>query len=325
MERIEDYPWLQKEQSQLQTYLNQRRIPQALLISGAAGMGKFQLALFFARMLMCESPLVGPQACGQCPACQLLNAETHPDLMLIQPEEKGKQLTINLIRQLLEKLTLKPQYQAQRVVIIRQADALNNAAANAFLKCLEEPGERTSIILLAEKPYRLSATIRSRCQKMPMKLSDRQSAIVWLNNQHLAQPEALLEMAQGGPLTAQYFGEQNYLELQTTLLEDWLKVADAAGDISELVESWQKQTSVTLPMILRWLGEWVALLIKLKYGLAEKNDHKFSLQERAERLNLKSLYQFYDFLLLSRRQLESAVNPQLLMEQVLIEWQMINR
>lgn len=159
-------PWQQQNWAHLCSYIAQKRIPQALLITGNKGLGKQQLADQFAVALLCATPQSDGTACGRCSSCLLVNADTHPDLIHIQPDEPGKGITIGQIRSLIIRLALKPQFEAYRVVIINPAEMMNNAAANAFLKCLEEPTERTAIILITEKPAKLPATIVSRCQKL---------------------------------------------------------------------------------------------------------------------------------------------------------------
>ncbi|MGR9012642.1 MAG: DNA polymerase III subunit delta', partial [Gammaproteobacteria bacterium] len=148
-------PWQQSNWEHLHSYIAQKRIPQALLISGNKGLGKQQLANQFAVALLCKTPQTNGIACGHCSSCLLVNADTHPDCIQIQPEELGKGIGIGQIRSLITRLTLKPQFETQRVVIVNPADKMNNAAANAFLKCLEEPTERTSIVLITEKPAKL--------------------------------------------------------------------------------------------------------------------------------------------------------------------------
>ena len=157
-------PWQEGNWRQLYGYIRQNRLPQALLISGNKGIGKTALARHFAHSLLCLQS--GPEGfcCGTCRYCSLLEAGSHPDFLEVTPEEEKKSITINQIRAVIGDTFLKPQYDQQRVVIIHPADTLTVPAANAFLKCLEEPAERTVFILLTEKPSKLPATIISRCQ-----------------------------------------------------------------------------------------------------------------------------------------------------------------
>ena len=126
------YPWHQPSWQHLAAYVKQERIPQALLINGVAGLGKQQLALYFAQYLICLDRQENT-FCGHCASCKLFLANTHPDYIQIQPEEPGKAIGVDAIRQLITKLALKPQYSGYRVVIITPAEQMNLNSANAFL------------------------------------------------------------------------------------------------------------------------------------------------------------------------------------------------
>ena len=178
-------PWQQQNWDQLCNYRMQNRVPQALLITGNKGLGKQHLANQFAFSLLCAKPQDNGLGCGHCDSCLLLNAETHPDFIQIRPDEPGKAITIGQIRSLVTRLTLKPQFESYRVVIVNPADLMNNAAANAFLKCLEEPTERTVILLITDKPAHLPATIVSRCQKLAVAKPDKEIVFAWLKQQNV--------------------------------------------------------------------------------------------------------------------------------------------
>lgn len=323
------YPWQQPLWAQLSAYLEQGRIPQALLITGAAGVGKGRLAEVFARALLCHQPSAA-QACGQCRGCKLMSAGTHPDFISVEPDEAGKAIGIDKIRQLIGKLALKPQYDAYRVVVISPADQLNTASANAFLKCLEEPTERTVIVLLTDKPSRLPATIRSRCQLLVCPQPDLEICSRWLRQQGIEQQQAglLLHLAQGAPLLAKQFAEQGMLEARQACFQAWLQVGEGRQSLLAVAEQWQKPNQPELGLILSWMLSWVADIAKA--GLSPDANHlqnqdvKNSLQALAQRLELKRVYQFYDELLQAQAQLATQINKQLLLEQLLIGWSQLN-
>ncbi len=312
-------------------YIEQQRIPQALLFSGAVGQGKQHLAEYYARTLLCHAPLADASACGHCVGCNLFDAQTNPDFLMIAPDEPGKAIGIDKIRQLIVKLALKPQYDhAYRVVIIQPADALNTASANAFLKCLEEPTERTCLLLISEQPSRLPATIRSRCQKIDCATPARELAMLWLQQQGVGeQTELLLKLAQGSPLLAKHYAEQNMIQLRQQYFEAWLQIAQGKENLLTVAELWQKQEKIDLAVVLLWMASWVADIVKYAYraespALANP-DLKNALQALAERLELKRLYRFYDNVLTTKSQLNTQLNKQLMVEQLLISWSQLNR
>ena len=325
------YPWQQDNWRQLHGYIEQQRIPQALLFSGAAGQGKRHLAEYYARTLLCQAPLADASACGHCVGCKLFDAQTHPDFLAIEPDEAGKAIGIDKIRQLIVKLALKPQYDdAYRIVIIQPADALNTASANAFLKCLEEPTERTCLLLISEQPSRLPATIRSRCQKIDCATPARDLAMTWLQQQGVGeQAELLLNLAQGSPLLAKQYAEQNMVQLRQQYFEAWLHVAQGKENLLAIAEQWQKQEKIDLAVVLLWMAGWVADIVRCAYRVESvpivNQDLKNALQALAERLDLKRLYLFYDNVLAAKSQLNTQLNKQLMVEQLLISWSQLNR
>ncbi len=324
--------WQQHSWEHLCSYIAQKRIPQALLITGNKGLGKQQLANQFAVALFCATPQANGIACGLCSSCLLVNAETHPDFIQVRPEEPGKGITIGQIRSLITRLTLKPQFETYRVVIINPADKMNNAAANAFLKCLEEPTERTLIILITEKPTKLPATIISRCQKLVVATPDKETVVDWLAetlqcnadiNKTLRSNVAL---AQGAPLLALDYANDETLTLRNECFDAWMAIAKQLKSPVIIAEDWHKLSAS--PLIF-WITSWIIDLIKCFYHTKVENlynpDLNEQLQELSQQLELKGLYKLYDLLLMGRQRLDTQINRQLLFEEILIQWHELNR
>lgn len=150
--------------AQLQQLLQEDRLPHALLFYGLRGVGKFLTARVLAAALLCGKK----EACGTCPSCREFMAETHPDFFVLEPEGKMiRMIKIEQIRKLQTAIAKRPYRSERQVVIIDQADAMNEAAANCLLKTLEEPQGQTVFILLAEKKDALLDTIVSRSMLVP--------------------------------------------------------------------------------------------------------------------------------------------------------------
>lgn len=320
-------PWQQREWRHLCEYKSQNRIPQALLIAGNKGLGKRRLAEQFAFSLLCSDPDGNRLGCGQCDSCLLIKAGSHPDLFYIEPAEAGKAIGIDSIRSLITDTQLKPQYDNYRVVIIDPADRMNQAAANAFLKCLEEPGERTVILLVTEKPAKLPATILSRCQIMVLPKPDKETVFKWLKEQNIGDNlDTVVAMAQNSPLLAKQYVEAHTLSMRNECFKAWLAIAKQQANPVTVAEAWLK---LPQPDLLLWLCSWMTDLIKCCYQTSPGNfynpDLIASLQELARRLDLKGLYRLYDLLLASRQWLDTQVNKQLMLEEILILWSQLNR
>lgn len=87
----------------------------------------------------------------------------HPDFFALRPAGKSRQITAESTRDLIGRIQVSPQVSHRKVAIVYEADRMNVAAANIFLKTLEEPPASTTIVLLTTRPYALLPTIRSRC------------------------------------------------------------------------------------------------------------------------------------------------------------------
>jgi len=155
--------------------LHNGRIPSALLFTGREGVGKGLAARAFAMALNCPaaatavrpppgSATEGIDACGHCRSCRRIDSDQHPDLLTVAPE--GQAIRIGRIRSILTTLAMKPYEAAVRVVIIDDAHCMNPEAANALLKLLEEPPDRTLFILIAPRRNDLLPTVASRCQSV---------------------------------------------------------------------------------------------------------------------------------------------------------------
>jgi len=145
------------------------RLSHAYLFLGPGGVGKAATARALACALNCTQPEADGDACGNCPSCRRMHAGTHPDFLVITPEESKTQIKIEQIRELRRLTAYPPLGGGWRVVVIKPAEALsavNDAAANALLKTLEEPPPQHLLVLTARGEADLLPTIVSRCHKL---------------------------------------------------------------------------------------------------------------------------------------------------------------
>lgn len=318
--RVDDLPWLAVYWRRLHAYIESGSIPQALLIDGTAGLGKMRLAQAFAQRLLCRRQ--DEFACGECPACQLFAARTHPDFILVEPEEAGKPITVDAIRSLIAVLSLKPQYNGRRVVVLAPAQQMNAAAANSLLKTLEEPDEHTLMLLLTESPAALPATILSRCQRLDIAIPAREAALAWLSERNLAeQAQVLLSLAQGAPLRAQALSGEGIIAKRGEFFMAWCDILRRGDEPVAIAEKWAGFSCETLT---DWMISWVMDLIRVgvvPHGPRLDNpDLEESLQALSGRLNLQQIYGFLDRLNGAKRSLAGQVNRQLALEELLIHW-----
>lgn len=147
----------------LRNVLQRGRVPHGLLFWGPGGVGKRMTATAFAQALNCTDPVDG-DACGKCRSCVRIPAGQHPDVIVVEPAKKSRNIPVSVIDEVVSMASLRPHEGQWRVTIFLDAERMHEAAQNHFLKTLEEPPGRSAFILVSEQPRMLLPTIRSRCQ-----------------------------------------------------------------------------------------------------------------------------------------------------------------
>jgi DNA polymerase-3 subunit delta' len=139
----------------------------AWLFTGPPGSGRSVAARALAAALQCET--TDALGCGRCSACHLVGARTHPDVHSVVPE--GLSIPVAEMRAVVGTAARRPSLGRWQVVVIEDADRLTEQAANALLKAIEEPPERTVFLLCAPSthPEDISVTIRSRCRLVTLR------------------------------------------------------------------------------------------------------------------------------------------------------------
>lgn len=204
----------------LQNFLQREARPHALLFCGAEGLGKKKLALEFAKTFLC---LNGKGDDG-CEACRLLNFAdgnvSHPDFILVERLPEKRDLSIEQMRDLAKQAAFAPVLSKNKICIVEDADRLTEAAANSFLKLLEEPPAGWLIILLASSEDKLLTTILSRVVKLrfnPLAVADVKKLLL-ARGVDADASEVLARISEGSVGTALNLNEQNALEYRQTAL-----------------------------------------------------------------------------------------------------------
>jgi len=281
--------------------LSRNRVPSAYLFAGESGIGKRFAALNLAKALNCLNPVTRyalrvtskskiqdpelqtqnsePQilnaelmdCCDECASCKKIDAMTHPDMVVVTPE-KGE-IRVGEIRAVEVALSFKPFEGKRKVVIIDEADAMNQAAANAFLKTLEEPPDESLLILITAHPDMLPETIRSRCCRlnfMPL-ASDACGKVI---QKVLAQDKkrgetldralsAMVRLSMGRPGLAISSDLEKERERFIALLENMLHGDNETWADREEMEQWIDMAFIVLRDMLVWKigegqrGDWV--------------------------------------------------------------------
>ena len=321
------YPWTYEQWTQLQHRRQERRLPHALLLAGPTGLGKSQFARELAQSLLCEQPATDGAACQQCRSCARFAAASHPDMFVVEPEEPGKAIKVDQIRDLISQFALATHREGgYRIAIVQPAEQMNLAAANSLLKTLEEPPPDTLILLICASPSLLPATILSRCQRLEFAPPSHAEALAWLTRQHAIpteQAEALLALACDAPLSALSLQQGAVLEERQGLFRSFVAIAQGQTLLAQL-DPWLK---LAIPTPINWLSSWINDLIRLKSGHTaslRNRDLREGLQNLAQRVDLQGLFEFLDELNTILRMQRSPLNAQMLMVGVLLQWQALN-
>lgn len=317
------YPWQQGLWQQLSS---RPQHAHAYLLHGPAGIGKRVLAENFVHFLLCQHPEDG-KACGQCKACQLLAAGTHPDYFLLEPEEAEKPIRVDQVRELVNFVVQTAQLGGRKVVLLEPAEAMNLNAANALLKSLEEPSGNTVLLLISHQPSRLLPTIKSRCVQQACPQSTAAQAHAWLTSALPDEsPEALdelLVLAGGSPLTAQRLQAQGVREQRAQVVEGVKKLLKQQVAPGQLAESWN---GVPLPLLFDWFCDWALLILRYQLARDEEGlglaDMRKVVQYLAEKSTQPKVLAMQDWLLQQRQKVlnKANLNRALLLEALLVQW-----
>jgi DNA polymerase-3 subunit delta' len=235
-------PWHAEHWARLQSRRSRDAMPHALLLCGPAGLGKRAFAQRLVASLLCQQPRDG-EACGQCRGCQLLVAGTHPDFVpltfgLRKDGTPRTEIVVDQVRDLSARLAMASQFGGWQIARIDPADAMNAAAANALLKTLEEPSAQTLLLLLADAPWRLPQTIRSRCQRIEFQLPPASEALAWLQAQGVPDAASALAAAGGNPGLARDWAGQGALARRQEVRRDLAALAEGRAEPVEVVRRW---------------------------------------------------------------------------------------
>ena len=256
----------------LQMAVARQRLAHAYLFHGEDAIGKRTTATCFAQALNCErsQPNNRLDACGSCRSCQQIEARTHPDYFVIEPDHElaTPQIKIEQVREIEQQIIYRPLVGERKICLIDEADRMTIGAANALLKTLEEPPDHSFFILVTSRPAALPVTIRSRCQSLRFATpagTDVEAALILKREMPPADARLLAMISEGR------IGEALSTDLKSVRAEQ--------HELLELVspQSLRSVTSVLTAAeslakadraaeILSWLARWIRDLIIIQIG-----------------------------------------------------------
>ena len=324
-------PWHRQQWQSVIDRLQRGQFPHALLLHGAAGVGKALFAGRLARLLLCTADGIATRPCGSCCACHLTAAGSHPDLFELELLEGKKQLIIEQIRSLIDSISLTAYYGGYKVAIINPAGGMSVTSANALLKTLEEPPEATVLLLVVDRGRAVLPTIRSRCQRLMFPLPQREQALTWLHNvlgsdatqQTTQLASTLLDISGGAPLLAQTLYDAQGLTMFAALNSDLQALTNDAQRVNSntIAAKWQ---AAGASQVVSLLHRIVAHLVRALYAPpGEYHAMLATLPQRVQQLSARALLTLYHHTETARFALLSQpmLNERLLIETLTYAWQ----
>jgi DNA polymerase-3 subunit delta' len=309
-------PWLADAKARVAASMQQERLAHGLLIHAPQGVGGDVLAAWIARLALCKAP--GAEPCGNCTACKLFDAGNHPDLHWVTRLEDAREIGIDQIRELSETFGLKSYRGGRKVGVIVPADLMMARAANALLKTLEEPPGDVLLILVAERPSRLPATIVSRCQRLTVPVPPRAESRKWLGR---AAPQVsdwneMLDFAGGAPLRALQLHASGFENLHREMSAALNGLRDRSLDVPATAERWAgRGAAVALESRLAWIETWITKSLREAF-LRDTN-----LQSSPGIRKIRGLYGLLDRVREFKLELSTSLNAQLATEELLLRAQ----
>ncbi|OLS34164.1 DNA polymerase III subunit delta' [Bacillus sp. MRMR6] len=303
------------------------RIAHAYLLEGIRGTGKREIGLLITKTLFCDFLIERYKPCEACHNCRRINSGNHPDVHKVEPD--GLSIKKQQIQDLQGEFAKKGVESSRKVYMIHHADKMSVSAANSLLKFLEEPNSQTVAFLVTEQPQQLLPTILSRCQILPFRPLSSRAMINQLVENGVDSRVA--------PLLAQLTNSLD--EAYELNVDDWF--AQAQKIVLKLYEVLEKNP---LEAMVTLQGDWFShfkdkeqinrgldlLLLIFKDLLYIQLDKQEQIVFKAEGERLKQfalkasgrrLSDQMSAILEAKRKLGANMNPQLMMEELVLKLQ----
>jgi len=325
------------------------KVAGAYIFNGPDNLGKTTLALNFAKILLCESTKnsVGDLPCNSCSACRLIGSKRknskqtesntqesmyteniHGDLHVIKCEKDKKNISVTQVRELIKTLGMSSFLNSYKIGVIKHADSMNEEAANALLKTLEEPKDKVVIILVSTNLDSLPTTVKSRSQLLNFQEVNTDSLY-----EHLLSDESvdrvraknISRLSLGRPALARKFSENNdfyetYIKRANVFVDFFRKdVNSRFSSIDELIDKKQKGQELA-KQVNRILEIWQGLsrdLVLIKFGHKDLVQHQLqqdSLSDISNSVSIKGLIGISKKLNSAKRYLKANISPRLVLE-----------
>lgn len=302
------------------------RIHHAHLFTGPEGIGKASAARAWAYRALCADPQ-DMDGCGHCPSCVKLANDSHPDLMWVVPD--GATIRIAQAREIASATRYRPNEGRWRVIVIEQCEKMGDAAANALLKTLEEPGGQTLFILITSFPNLLLPTIRSRCAMVPFGRLSVELTEEILREKGVTAEDAvtLARLSRGAPGRALALQESQEWTERGQWIAQFVRIANgdtmAAMRFSAALSESRDRALLeeNLQAWMRILRDVVVLLSTKQLEMVHNQDEQRGITSLARALGSTRAFAWIDALERARKRARGNVNLRLIMDSLVLEFE----
>jgi DNA polymerase-3 subunit delta' len=309
--------------------IRNRRLAHAYLFAGGEGVGKTSCAISLVQAFNCEGGV--EDGCGSCSACRKVMQFNSPDFTRIEPGGAARVIAISDIRRLRREIYLQPVEGKYKVFLLSCAERMNEESGNALLKVLEEPPEKSLLILSTSHPHLLLPTILSRCQVVAFrKLAPEEVAEVLRKKMDVGDAQAgfAANLSEGSPGRAMTLLRDGLDERERVM--SWLG-KNEANEVENILSMAEERTSKSgnsgaerrkkLIMFLDIVLSWYRDLLMIAAGSSRilNDDYAQELKRAACGLSIMKVHKALNLVLLSQRWIESNANPRLVLEVLFLE------
>lgn len=294
-----------------------------MLFTGIEGIGKNLTAKVLAKVLLCSGE---EKPCNICPSCRAFDAKNHPDFYCLEPEGKANNIKIEQIRQMQSQIALSPYLADKRVVIINDAETMNEAAENSLLKTLEEPTGDVVFILVTANKDLLLPTILSRCMKLYFApLSEDEIKIILKSKYAVNEDKAtVIAKLSGGSMkrAISFLDDDNFNLCQNAM--DFLSKDLNAKDIWQISDEFSAMDKAKIKQWADFLQMIIRDLLLLQAGaddnLLYNRDKKDVLDKLIVNFSLNRLFNCQNLIENLVKRLSSNADLKLMMQDFMLSW-----
>lgn len=305
--------------SQLSSAIETERLSHCYMFCGEKGLGKKTLAKAFAQAILCENETTRP--CGGCQSCIQIEREDHPDVIYVD-HEKPTLFSVDEVRDFSRQMSIRPYKSKKKIFILKDAHLLNMQAQNAMLKTIEEPPSYGMILLLTENKDVFLPTVLSRCIEMDLQgLQDSEikRGLMAMGIADVRVTDEVLRNATGN------LGRALSLLTDEELIAKTDRVGQLLRHLPEmpLIDLWKEAQFLggekeDLPILMSMMRQWYRD-VNVCQAAGGIGNYAKEVRRQAGQYHPTDFPRMYEAMAMAERQRRVNVNPELVMEMMLLK------